>query len=269
MDPDNGWYDAKKDTMILTLMLFVCFDKFSNEGHCTQIKILDDCNGFIKSRPNEAVCATIGLHVNHTIKLVRELYGLNMHLGILHHGKLHSCRHLVKQGINQIWRGMLEEGKEMPLQLKASLLAVFAFSAVSLTVRARRGAMFWRCVAVALCNFLTTDANDFQKIVRKETTIENGGDGGGGWIIWTVIGFLCLFPVIVGLWWWHRKRVSPPATAPATALAKAMATAIALATVIATATVADGSPPFPARDEMIKELKVAQVARHKRLQIIY
>uniref|UniRef100_A0A914ICX7 Uncharacterized protein n=1 Tax=Globodera rostochiensis TaxID=31243 RepID=A0A914ICX7_GLORO len=205
--------------MILTLMLFVCFDKFSNEGHCTQIKILDDCNGFIKSRPNEAVCATIGLH--------------------------------------------------MPLQLKASLLAVFAFSAVSLTVRARRGAMFWRCVAVALCNFLTTDANDFQKIVRKETTIENGGDGGGGWIIWTVIGFLCLFPVIVGLWWWHRKRVSPPATAPATALAKAMATAIALATVIATATVADGSPPFPARDEMIKELKVAQVARHKRLQIIY
>uniref|UniRef100_A0A183CFP2 Uncharacterized protein n=1 Tax=Globodera pallida TaxID=36090 RepID=A0A183CFP2_GLOPA len=71
---------------------------------------------------------------------------------------------------------------------------------------------------------------------------------------------------------WHRRQQRgrcprPPLPAPATA--PAMAKAIAMATAIATATVAVGSPPLPARDKMIEELKAAQVARQKRLQIIY
>ncbi|KAL3096373.1 hypothetical protein niasHT_026340 [Heterodera trifolii] len=84
------------EDLVLTLNeLFARFDKLAHENHCMRIKILGDCyycvSGFPEARPDHAVCAVaMGLDMIHTIKLVRELYGVNVNMRVgIHSGKAH------------------------------------------------------------------------------------------------------------------------------------------------------------------------------------
>uniref|UniRef100_A0A914HYZ5 adenylate cyclase n=1 Tax=Globodera rostochiensis TaxID=31243 RepID=A0A914HYZ5_GLORO len=62
---------------------------------CMRIKILGDCyncvSGFPEARPDHAICAVaMGLDMIHTIKLVRELYGVNVNMRVgIHSSKAH------------------------------------------------------------------------------------------------------------------------------------------------------------------------------------
>uniref|UniRef100_A0A183C6S6 adenylate cyclase n=1 Tax=Globodera pallida TaxID=36090 RepID=A0A183C6S6_GLOPA len=84
------------EDLVLTLNeLFARFDKLAHENHCMRIKILGDCyycvSGFPEARPDHAICAVaMGLDMIHTIKLVRELYGVNVNMRVgIHSGKAH------------------------------------------------------------------------------------------------------------------------------------------------------------------------------------
>uniref|UniRef100_A0A914HM84 adenylate cyclase n=1 Tax=Globodera rostochiensis TaxID=31243 RepID=A0A914HM84_GLORO len=58
---------------------------------CMRIKILGDCYNCVSARPDHTICAVaMGLDMIHTIKLVRELYGVNVNMRVgIHSGKAH------------------------------------------------------------------------------------------------------------------------------------------------------------------------------------
>ncbi|KAF7640270.1 hypothetical protein Mgra_00000098 [Meloidogyne graminicola] len=75
--------------------LFARFDTLAHENHCMRIKILGDCyycvSGLPEPRSDHAICAvSMGLDMIHTIKLVRELYDVNVNMRVgIHSGKAH------------------------------------------------------------------------------------------------------------------------------------------------------------------------------------
>ncbi|KAH7731120.1 CRE-ACY-4 protein [Aphelenchoides avenae] len=75
--------------------LFARFDKLAHENHCMRIKILGDCyycvSGLPEPRADHAACAvSMGLDMVHTIKLVRDLYGVNVNMRVgIHSGRAH------------------------------------------------------------------------------------------------------------------------------------------------------------------------------------
>ncbi|KAI1705680.1 adenylate and guanylate cyclase catalytic domain-containing protein [Ditylenchus destructor] len=75
--------------------LFARFDKLAHENHCMRIKILGDCyycvSGLPEPRADHAICAvSMGLDMIHTIKLVRDLYGVNVNMRVgIHSGRAH------------------------------------------------------------------------------------------------------------------------------------------------------------------------------------
>jgi adenylate cyclase 5 len=75
--------------------LFARFDKIAHENHCMRIKILGDCyycvSGLSEPRPDHAVCAvSMGLDMIDTIKLIRDLHGVNVNMRVgIHSGRAH------------------------------------------------------------------------------------------------------------------------------------------------------------------------------------
>uniref|UniRef100_A0A914P463 adenylate cyclase n=1 Tax=Panagrolaimus davidi TaxID=227884 RepID=A0A914P463_9BILA len=84
------------EDLVMTLNeLFARFDKIAHENHCMRIKILGDCyycvSGLSEPRPDHAVCAvSMGLDMIDTIKLIRDLHGVNVNMRVgIHSGRAH------------------------------------------------------------------------------------------------------------------------------------------------------------------------------------